>query len=102
MISEEIKPQAVNLSRQTLYANDVNRTISLTKDAEPTAYTFTFNSSYRILLATVNRAWPMSNWAGAMVTVNDISYSNNTVTVKLSTNSTQNYSVSVRALYYIV
>lgn len=102
MVNEKKAVAAVDLKRQTLYSGVVQQVISLTANVSPTAHTFTFGSNNRILMATVVTAWPSSSWSNAMVTVSRITISNNIVTVELSTNATQNYTIGVMGLYYTV
>ena len=103
MINEKIVKSnvSVDLKRQTLYNGTVTRVISLAVNEEPTQYDFTFGSNNRILMATVSQAWPNSTWTGALVTVSRITISNNVVSVWLSTNHTQAYTIGVTGIYHL-
>lgn len=101
MVNEKKAVAAVDLKRQTLYSGTVTQVVHLTANVSPTAYTFTFGSDNRILMATVVNAWPNSTWSNAMVTVSRITINNNKVTVELSTNATQDYTIGVTGLYHL-
>ena len=101
MVNEKKAVAAVDLKRQTLYSGTITQTVSLTANAEPSAYTFTFGSDNRILMATVSQAWAASSWTDALVTVSRIIINNNVVTVYLSTNKTQNYVIGITGIYHL-